>query len=159
MAQPAIEIEGLPEFRRELRKMAKGLDLQMTVIHKKAAVVVATAAKGGAPYGTKSAIRGRGTRVGAFVDVGLSPPRAIGTFMGAKKRFGWYGHPRYSASTGRQFPDWVGNQWIPGENAGKPYHIGTPINASIDTVENLMGDEIESLARRAFPDKVSGSLR
>lgn len=154
IGQPGIVIVGLKDFQREIRRMAAELSGEMTKIHRELAKFVATSAKGAAPRGTKSAIRGRGNRDGAFIDVGTSPVRALGTFMGAKRRFGWYAHPRYAQSRGRQFEPWVGNQWDPGDNAGKPYYIGDAINASLEPAEELIWERIQDLARRAFPDRV-----
>lgn len=151
---PGIVIVGLPEFRRELNRMAKNLSGEMSNIHKEVARYVAGEAKSAAPRGTKSAIKGRGNRSGAFIDVHTKPVRALGTFMGAERRFGWYAHPRYAASTGRQFEPWVGDSWSPGDSSGKPYFIGDAINDALDPAFELIGDKIEDLARRAFPSSI-----
>lgn len=145
-----VKIRGLREFRSELRRVDLHKDLR--VANKLIADLVADKARGAAPESLKKAIRPRGTQRGAFVDLVARPPRALGVFLGMRRRSGWYAHPRYSQSRGRQFAPWVGNQWVPGATGGKPYFVGEPINRAIPQAIDLLGDEIEQLAKRAFPD-------
>lgn len=147
-----VEVRGLRDFTRELRRLEGGLQKQMRQIHQKAADLVAPRARAASPSRVAGAISGRATQKAARLQVVDRPPYALGVFMGALRRFGWYRAARYAQSTGRQFEPWVGNQWDPGAAGGAPYHIGPAINASIDDVIELMGDEIEQLAGRAFPD-------
>jgi len=148
-----IEIKGLADFRRELRRLDdRQLRNGLTPIYRDIAKLVKERAKGAAPGDVKSAIGHRANRRGAFITVGGRPPRALGVFFGAKARFGWYSAGRYQRSQGRQFEPWVGNQWDPGEGGAEPYFIGPAINASVDEVLEKMADGIEDLARRAFPN-------
>jgi hypothetical protein len=148
-----VEIKGLADFRRELRKLDdRELRNGLTPIYREIAKMVKDRAKAAAPAGVRSSIGHRANRNGAFITTKGSPPRALGVFWGAKARFGWYAAGRYTSSTGRQFEPWVGNQWSPGETGGEPYFIGPAINRSVDEVIETMADGIEDLARRAFPN-------
>lgn len=153
MARPKVTIEGLTEFRRELRKLDdRDLRRGMTKIHRDIAILVKARAQAAAPGDVKRSIGRRATQAGAFLVLKPNPPRAFGVFFGAKRRFGWYRAGRYEHSAGKQFDAWVGNQWDPGETGAEPYYIGPAINRSIDEVINIAADGIEDLARRAFPD-------
>lgn len=146
-----IEIRGLKELRRELKRMDRAWGKALREVHVKVAELVAGRARSASPGSVSGAVKGRGTQRKAIIQVGLRPPRAIAVFMGARRRFGWYSNPRYRGSRGRQFEPWVGNQWDPGDNGGTPYFIGPAINQSVEDVIELYGDEIEKLAARAFP--------
>jgi hypothetical protein len=146
-----VTIVGLREFRSELRRMNRELGREMRQVHLKVAALVAGRAKSAAPGELAGAITPRATQKAAFIGVRPKPPYALGVFMGARGRFGWYSNPRYRGSAGRQFEPWVGNQWDPGDGGGAPYYIGPAINRSVDDVIELYGDEIDQLARRAFP--------
>lgn len=148
-----VTIKGLKDFRRELRKLDdKGLRNGLTDIYRKVAKFVRERAEGAAPGDVRKAIGHKANRRGAFVTVRPKPDYALGVFLGAKGRFGWYSAGRYRDSTARQFEPWVGNQWDPGETGGAPYFIGPAINRSVDEIVEMMGDGIEDLARRAFPN-------
>jgi len=154
MASLSVRVEGLSQFRRELKAANPKFGRELAKAHKKAGDHVANKAKGPLPARVrKSAIRGRGTQRGAFVDVVPVRGDELGVLMGAKRRVGWYSQPKYGSSSGRQFEPWVGNQWEPGSNAGKPYFIGAPINSSVDDVVEILGDALEDAAKRAFPDR------
>jgi hypothetical protein len=149
---PSVEIKGLKDFRRELRKLDdRSLRNGLTPIYRKIAKLVRGRAEGAAPGDVKSAIGHKANQRGAFITIGSSPPRARGVFFGAKARFGWYAAGRFRSSSARQFEPWVGNQWDPGESGGSPYFIGPAINHSVDEIIETMGEGIEDLARKAFP--------
>lgn len=147
-----VTVVGLDDFRRELRRLDRALGREMRKIHLKVSKLVAGRAQGAAPGALASAIKDSATQKAAFVATVAKPPYALAWIWGAKRRSGWYAAGRYRGSAGRQFPKWVGNQWDPGEGGGMPYYIGPAINATVDDVIELYGDEIEDLASRAFPD-------
>jgi hypothetical protein len=153
-----VEIHGLREFQRELRKADASLLNDFRKVHRKVSDLVGDRARAamhaGGPQGAKAAkgVKSRATSKSAFLDTVPKPPYALATIWGQKRRSGWYRAPRYAASTGRQFQSWVGNQWDPGEHGGEPYYIGPAIDASLDEVERIYMDGIEDLTRRAFPD-------
>jgi hypothetical protein len=146
-----VEVHGLKEFRREIKKVDRALGRELRQVHLKVADLVAGRARGAAPGGVKGAIGSKATQKAAFVQIRNRPARALAVFMGMKRRSGWYAAGRYRSSQGRQFEPWVGNQWDPGEFGGDPYYIGPAINRSVDDVLDLYGDELEKLARRAYP--------
>jgi len=145
-----VRVEGLDEFRRELKKIDKALGKELRLVHLKVADLVSGRAQGAAPGGVRGAVRPRATQKSAFVSIYPNPPYALGMFMGMKRRSGWYAKGRYRSSSGRQFEPWIGNSWDPGDGGG-PYYIGPVISASVDDVIDLYGDEIELLAAKAFP--------
>jgi len=147
-----VNAAGLKDFQRELRRLDDS-DLKngLTKIYRAVAKFVRGRAERAAPSDVKKAIGHKANRRGAFITLRAKPPYALGVFMGAKARFGWYSKARYRSSEGRQFQPWVGNQWDPGEFGGTPYHIGPAINSSVDEVVDMVGDGIEDLAHRAFP--------
>lgn len=146
------EITGLKAFRKELRDVDKALGKDLRQAMLKASKLVEARARGASPVGHAASIRGGATQRAALLRIG--PGRkgtSLATFLGQTQRSGWYGWRRYRRSTGRQFDKWVGNQWDPGDAGGKPYFIGDAINDSVDDVIDVLGDEIEQLAARAFP--------
>jgi hypothetical protein len=148
----AVEVDGLKDFRRELRRLDdKQLRNGMTAIHRDIATMVRGRAVSAAPADVKRSIGHRANQKGAFITTRPRPPRALGVFWGMRRRSGWYSASRYRRSRGRQFEPWVGNQWDPGERGGQPYFIGDAINDSVDEVIEKMAEGMEDLARRAFP--------
>lgn len=148
-----VEVKGLKDFRRELRKLdSRELRNGLTAIYRDIAKLVRSRAEGAAPGDVKRAIGHKANRRGAFITVRPVPEYALGVFLGAKGRFGWYSAHRYQQSSARQFEPWVGNQWDPGEPGGEPYFIGPAINRAVDDVVEKLADGIEDLARKAFPN-------
>lgn len=112
----------------------------------------AMAAGGSQASRAAGAVKARSTNSSAFIDTVGKPPFALGVIWGQRKRSGWFANPRYSGSAGRQFDDWVGNQWDPGEHGGEPYFIGTAIDSSLDEVDDIYLEGVDDLVRRAFPN-------
>lgn len=151
-----VKVDGLDQFRREIKRVDRELGKDLRRIHVKVAELVADKAKAASPDREAQGIKGRGTQKAALVRVSATArnPRVLGVFMGMRRRSGWYANIRYRQSRARQFDPWVGSQWDPGERGGEPYFIGDAINSSVDDVIELYGDEIMDLAARAFPDRV-----
>lgn len=147
----SFQIIGLDEFVKGMKVGMVGIPAMMLQAHREVARAMADPARAVAPGRTGAAIEDYATMREARVEVTNEPGHAIGTFMGARRRFGWYAHPRYSGSTGKQFQPWVGNQWDPGEEQGKPYYIGTPINVAAEQAENIFLDAFERQFALAFP--------
>jgi len=152
-AAGGVHVVGMAEFLAGLQAANVQTTKAMTTAHRRVAALVVKRAKPAAPGDTKAALRPIGRKDQAVIRVGSKPGRAIGTFMGAKRRFGWYAAGRYQASKGRQFRPWVGNQWDPGEQAGKPYFIGSPINESTEEALEVYQDELEKVYVLAYPLK------
>ncbi len=153
MASRTVHVEGLREFRRAIKEVDRELGRELRQVHLKIAELVhgrAQAATRGAH--AKKALKPKATQSAAMVAIKSNRGDELAVFFGAKRRSGWYAARRYRSSSGRQFKPWVGNQWDPGESAGKPYFIGDAINASIDEVIELYADGIEDISRKAFPE-------
>lgn len=154
----AVEVKGLAEFQRELRKMGPEYSNELRKIHRRVSDLVANRAKAAAASGggqaskAARAIKARASNRSASIDTVRTPPYALGVFWGQKRRSGWYAAGRYASSVGHQFQPWVGNQWEPGALGGQPYFIGPAINASVDEVQDVFLRGIDDVARRAFPD-------
>lgn len=160
---PNVEVRGLAEFKRELRKIDTVSSNEMRKVHRRVADLVANRARAGAASGggqsAKAArtIKARSTNTRAYIDIvpTKAVPYALAVYWGQRRRSGWYAAGRYAGSGGRQFPPWVGNQWDPGETGSfgsAPYHIGPAIDASIDDALDIYLEGIDDIARRAFPD-------
>jgi len=148
-----VEVEGLEDFEKDLRKFKRDIEA-LERFYVKASGYLRDRARAAAPTKLTGSIRRLPSRDAAAINIVRSPPRALGVFMGAKRRFGWYAQPKYAQSVGRQFPKWVGNQWEPGMSSGKPYHIGSAINAAVPKIMDMFADEIERKAGiAAFPEK------
>lgn len=148
-----IEIEGLKEFRRELKRIDSELGKELRRIHLGVSQLVASRAQAAAPGRLSGSIRPAATQKAALIRNIANPPDALAQIWGAKRRSGWYAASRYAASAGRQFRPWVGNQWDPGERGGSPYFIGEAINASVEDVIEMIGDAFEKTAAKAFPNR------
>jgi hypothetical protein len=107
---------------------------------------------GGQQAAAARAIRGRATQRNAAIAVLPSPPFALAAFWGAKRQTGWYGARRYANSAGRQFREWVGNNWQPATFSGGPYAINPTLAAYVPKLLDEYGDAIERVAKQAFPE-------
>lgn len=150
-----IEIEGLRNFTRELKRVDKAFGPKLRQVHLRIAVLVegrthsAMRAGGGQASAAVRGVRAKATQKMAAIQTSRGPGWTLGVIWGQRRRTGWYARPRYRASSGRQFRPWVGNQYEPGSQAGKPYFLGDAMNSSIDEAIDLFGDAIDELAREA----------
>ena len=58
----------------------------------------------------------------------------------------------FGAKQYRQFPEWRGNQWSPDGSAGVGYMLHPAIRENAEEWLDMYWDELNRLARRAFPD-------
>ena len=155
---PEVEVRGLRDFQRELRKAGGEFNNELRKINRKVSDLVAGRAKLGAQSGgaqaskAAKAVKARASNTSASIDIVRNPPFALAVFWGQRRRSGWYAKGRYADSVGKQFQPWVGNQWDPGDLGGRPYFIGDAINASLDEVEDIYLTGVDDVMRRAFPD-------
>lgn len=151
MAAP-VEVEGLKEFRRELRALSgdstwtRALGQVNRALAGEAATWAQIEASGlGGPFAHfADTITGAATATAARIQV---PKVANATFWGAKERTGWNaGHD------GRpQHPEWVGSSWdVAGP--GGPYALNAALADHLDEIVDGYGDALDELARKAFPD-------
>lgn len=159
MPEKAVEVKGLTEFRRELRRMSAEFPKEMRRTQKDIADDVAERARGLASgYGrlqahAAPAIRSYATQVQASVGftTGGSYPMASVAFWGAMRHTGWYAKARYAHST-RQHPPWVGNSWDVGVRGQGPRAINPAIADMLPEIDERYLKMIDELAKRAFPD-------
>lgn len=144
-----VQARGLDQLRKALKRIDKDLGKELRQVWLRAARMVATRAEGAAPGRAKGTIKGRATQRAAFIRITPKRGDELAVFLGQKQKSGWYGWRRYRESQGRQFRPWVGNQWDPGEQGGRPYFIGEPINQAAEEVVDMLADGVEDLARRA----------
>ena len=144
-----VQARDLGKLRSACKKIDKSLGKEFRQVWLKAAQLVADRAVAAAPARAKGAIKGRATQRAAHVRVTPKRGDELAVFLGQTRRSGWYHRGRYHDSKGKQFRPWVGNQWDPGEQGGKPYFIGDAINESVDDVIEILGDGVEDLARKA----------
>lgn len=156
MAQPAVEIRGLKDFRRDLKAVGTEFPKALRVAHKKIADDVAEAARGkaaamgGVRAKAASKIKGYATPVQA--SVGFPAGGIAGAaFWGTKRHTGWYAARRYAGSP-PQHPPWVGNSWEPGVAGQGPYAINAAIADSLEKITGAFGEAITDISKQAFPD-------
>lgn len=142
MADVTVEVSGLAEFVRELRRVDFGKDLgraNQAVSEPIAADARSRAmSRGGSAAKTARSIKA--TRKAAKATIAVGGPRfpfAWGAEFGAKKY--------------RQFPRWRGNQWNP-DAGGVGYFLHPAIRDGKEAFERRYLDEIEKVAAKAFPD-------
>lgn len=154
MAAPAaIEVQGLKEFRAELKKLGPEWTKMLAKANKAAALLIVPVAKSdmsslginarsGNPSGRPQAaiaptIRAVQSAVAAQIKVGSGLPYVFGALLGSKT------HP--------QFPEWIGNSWTPGDPGG-PYGLGAAIAAELPAVLESYWDAVQQITANAFPD-------
>lgn len=156
MAQPAVEIKGLKEFRRDLKAADAEYPKALRKANKVIADEMAKAAQarassmGGVRAKAASSIRGYATPVQASVGF-PSGGIAGAAFWGMKRHTGWYAKRQYRGSP-PQHPRWVGNSWEPGVAGQGPYAINDAIAAGIPRIIEAFGGAIDDVTKQAFPD-------
>lgn len=146
--QPGVQIEGLREVQRMLRRIDRSLGPELRKAGNRAAADVVRDAKFRASTRMERAaaetLRGGSTQRGAGVRLGRAKvPFALGAEFGARGRYGWYSKPQYSGSGGRQFRPWSGNK----SDAG--YFLYPAIRANAPRLRKRYIDEINKLIARA----------
>lgn len=156
----AAEVRGLSEFRKELKGLEGGLDKELTKAHKKIAseeagrIQTKARSEGRAYAKAAKAVKGTGRAESASIAInpGKTSAHANPMFWGAKKRTGWYAQQKYAESSGRQFPEWVGNNWDAGSKTEGPYVINKTIAEDLDLIVDNYSEMLDDLFGRAFPD-------
>lgn len=156
MAGPAaVEIEGLKEFRKELKALGpewpKALRKQYKAISDKVAQSAQAKASslGGVHAKAAPGIKGYATADSGAVGVPSGGVAAVGVW-GAKKHTGWYAKPQF-ANSPPQHPKWVGNSWEPGGSGG-PYGVNAAIAAELPFIEKAFTAVVDDVTKQAFPD-------
>jgi hypothetical protein len=138
----SVRIEGLADFRRELKALSEALPGELRDLNKEIADKVAGTARssfqgrsGSAPK-VAGTVKSYGQATGAAVAIGGGS--TIGGQVAMGNEFGSVAH--------KQFPAWRGN------DAGAGYSLYPAIRRGTSDIEDTYGDRLERLARRAFPD-------
>lgn len=141
-----VDVEGLVELQRELRKIDAAFPRTLRVANNRVAQIVADAAKtraeslGGVAAKSAASIRVQsGQREAAVKIGGARYPFALGAEFGSHQY--------------RQFDPWTGNQWTDPEGLSVGYFLHPAIRAEVASgrVRDAYGREIEQLTRAAFP--------
>lgn len=169
MAETAVRVEGLKEFRRELRNIDKSLAAQLSKGHKRIATLVADDAKAKAQsaFGVhRSQARGiapRATQTKGRIALNTGrTPRLLAAEFGAAKHWVPAGRtgrvlPKRAATMRRRvFPPWSGNQWVPGEGptAGVGYAVHPTIRSWVQSgrLAEAYWPNIMAAMADAFPE-------
>ena len=154
-------IQGLPEFRKELRRLDKSWPKELRKVHKKIADQGAMRSQsvargmGGQQRKYASAIKGKANQREARIGItaGKSNAGANAAFWGARARYGWYGFRRYHDTGGApQYRPWVGNAWQAASYRGGPYAINPALAQYLPRILDLYLEMLDDLSRRAFPE-------
>ena len=152
----AVEVQGLTQFRHDLRVLSGDAPKAMRKAHGRIASYVQgkarsnASAAGGVYAKARTQIRGNSSADSAEIGVSTSGLGPV-AFWGAKKRTGWYKAARYEEST-RQHPEWVGNNWDVGDRLQGPYVINYTIHEELDEIVDRFGAEMDELFSQAFND-------
>jgi hypothetical protein len=160
-----IQVEGLADLRRELRKLEepKTWTRELTAIHKLIARDVAATARRdadalGGPYAHFSrAIRGYGQQLSARVGIGSAGRGqrnwgANATFWGTKHPYsGWNWNGQETGGKPNLVTEWVGNSWSIASGQG-PVAIVDAIVEETPHIIDMYGRMVDDLTKRAFPD-------
>lgn len=150
----AIQVEGLSEFRRELKKMMSDHPKAMNEANHEVAQLVVDRSQTKASSTSITNVAGNRVGPSAF-------ERLAGTMSAGKAatkssvRFGGAGVPdaqgwEFGAAAHRQFGPWRGS----GGDAG--YVVFPTIRESREDIVEIYGDKLEDLAARAFPQRTFG---
>lgn len=174
-AEPVVEIVGLREFSRELRKVGPEWPKHLTRVHRTITTPLAARARanaqglGGVHAKAAKTIRGKASPTAAAVGPTVlgKHPYANVAFWGRRNRSGWYANigkgpgligkaaralRGQAASTRRpQGPAWVGNSWQAGERGQGPYAINDAVADLAPNYEQQLANAYADLTRRAFP--------
>lgn len=133
-----VRIEGLAEFLRELKKVDADLPKEIRLANKGFADNIASQAAG-----AFSSLGAGGPNVGATVK-SFAQQRQAGIKFGGDLPYSM--GVEFGARTLPQFAPWRGS----GEGAG--YALFPTIEANRDDLLERVGDAIDDVMRRAFPD-------
>lgn len=150
---PGVRIDGLDEFRKELRKLddAKTWTKELSKVHQTIGREVRgwsrgiASGMGGTHAHFAGAISGGGGVTGAKVGVGRAEANAA--FWGAKQRTGWN-----AGNTAANQPSWVGANWEVGAPGQGPYAMNQAIHSHLDDIIDDVGRGVDHVSRRAFND-------
>lgn len=136
MAGESIKVEGLTDFRRELKALDASLPKEIQKANKRAAEIVADKAR------ASFAARG-----------GVAPKVAPSVKALASQRYAAVriGGPQYPYAMGAEWGSNRFRQFDP--SRGKQgYSLYPTIRKERDAIVDRMGDALEDIARRAFPN-------
>lgn len=151
-----VELAGLKDFQRELRRIDKELPKELRKVHLAAATLVAEgtrasfASRKGVPSAVAASVKAMAQQRSAAVRIGGTgkAEAALGHEFGGGKYGGRSRGGGLTAAGGHttQFPPWRGN----GADAG--YSLYPTLRAKTDDLVELYGDALDDIARSAFPD-------
>jgi hypothetical protein len=153
-----VNADDVTRFVRDLAEVADNEPKAMRKAYSRIASHTQSKARtnaslGGGQYAAaKSAIRGTSDATSAGLRVSRSGrvPFAQGVFWGAKGRFGWYAQSKYADSDGRQFPEWVGDNWEAGKPGEGPYVLNYTVAEELPEIIDRFGDAIDDLFDKPF---------
>lgn len=154
MANPALEVKGLDEFRRELRRVDKQFGKAFGKVHKQISERLAASARPrilalSSPGGTKamSGVRGSAKQNAAVIRLMGSNPTVRANVFGMGVH--WGGTPPKEYQGRGPWLPWVGTNWQPEDLHG----LGPAITEVLDGygLDQYMDAVLDAL-KPAFPD-------
>lgn len=137
-----VEVHGLADFQRELRKADATLKAELASLNQRVAQRIVDDVQPTSPQQAKvsKGIKAAKQFKAAVVSTAntRANPFAVGAFFGAR---------RY-----KQFQPWIGNQWDPGDSVAASYGVPHSIAKHLEDIVDMYGDGIEEIAAKAFPD-------
>jgi hypothetical protein len=136
-----VEVRGLDQFRKELRQLDRSFGKELGQANKRAAEVVATAARA-------KALATGGVAAKAAPDIKTAAQQRAAKLVLDATRHGYAIGAFAGSKQYAQFKPWQG----PEIEEGKGYAVGPAIVEKEDEFLNVYGNALEDLARRAFPN-------
>lgn len=150
-----IEVDGLDELAKELRRIDPRLSKELTKAHKEISVrVTAKAAARVGGLGVQSSAAAGGVRARAGQKYGavalLGSNRFVRAVTMGTKVHWVFGRPVPAEGMARRvFRPWVGTGWTPEEGL---YGVSPAIKAALPGVVETYADRIMEALKPAFPD-------
>ena len=139
----AMGIEGLDQFRKDLKAIDPALGREMGQANKKAAELVAREAR------SRAQRRGSSAAKGADSIKSSAAQRAATITIGSARR-PWMHGAEFGAKQYRQFPRWKGNQWNPdGGDVG--YFLHPAIRDTRKEFIEEYAQALDDVVAMAFP--------
>lgn len=159
-ATSGVEIVGVKEFRRALKRLGSEWPKELRRVHKEIGDLglrysqAEARLMGGVQARSASALRSKANQRSARIGVtpGRGAPMANVAFWGAKAHTGWYAKPRYRGGP-PQHPPWVGNTWEAAVMGQGPYAINPALARHMDEILDAYAEAIDRLADAAFPEQ------
>ena len=158
-----VKSPDVDSLAKALKAAGPAWEKDLVTAHREVGKVAASAARSRARGGTRAQARAaRGIQVSpGRRGVSIVPkstranPFTTATFMGAKKRTGWFANAKYERSAKRQFPAWVGSNWQAGVRGQGPYVMNDAVADAKPQIVDVYGKQLDKVAEAIAARRVT----